>query len=108
MAKKKQKEEILDFQAPIIKVEIINSPTFERGYEPYINNKNKFNEIKNNIHNLKVNEFLLISKENTGLNLHELRKRITNISLCHKRKFTEKQFSIKETSKIKLKIHRIK
>lgn len=109
MAKKINTEEILSFTPAVIKTENnIKAPTFERGYEPFVNNKIVFEEIKNNIQNLKLNEFLIISSKDTGLNFYELRKRISNIALCHKKKFIEKNFYINKISEVKLKIHRIK
>lgn len=75
----------------------LNAPSFYVSDKPILSNRQKFDDIRNAIHNLEIGKYLIITNENTGLTINELKQKISNIVFGHARKHTEKQFT---TSKI--------
>lgn len=116
MAKKKQVEEpVLTFTLPKTglkkssdNVRQINSPSFYISDTPVLNNRDKFRDVRLAICSLEKGKCLVVSNENTGITIWELKTKISNIVAGHKRKFIEKDFSTSKIDHITLSICRIK
>lgn len=83
-------------------------PKFYVSDETFFNSKDILREVKKAIFDLPENKSLIISNENTGMTINELRKKITNVIVCHKSKNIEKEFSTSKIDDLTLRITRSK
>lgn len=114
MARKKQLD-FVDLTKPLtglkkIPVDIreTKAPSFKIEDVPFINNDEKFNDIKKNIYELEPGKCLTINNEGTGFKMSEVKKKVSSIAFNHKKKFVEKDFSMKQINSVTLRIWRIK